>query len=228
MTWRPGLHVVALGALVATATACVPVTVNISFPQEKLDTAAKQIEDITAQTPAPSAPAATAPAATAPAATAPAATAPAATTPAGTSPSATSPPATSPAPPPQPSATVQGRTVDVTPRIDARSPEVLKATASRRERRAALREWKTRGCLGETNQGLLEARTGEGCTAEAVEVMRGENADRLVIYQAFMKDNNIPESDTPRVRSAFAKARQERARSGDWIQLDDGKWVKRE
>jgi uncharacterized protein YdbL (DUF1318 family) len=199
MTWKPDPRAAALAALVAATTACVPVTVNISFPQEKLDTAAKQIEDITAQTqiPASSAPAPSAPAAAAPAAP-------------------SSPPAS------------QGRTVDVTPRIDTRSPEVVKATQSRRERRAALREWKARGCLGETNQGLLEARTGEGCTAEALELMRAENADRLVIYQAFMKENNIPASDTPRVRSAFAKARQERSRPGDWIQAEDGRWVKKE
>jgi uncharacterized protein YdbL (DUF1318 family) len=213
MIGRAGPRAVVLAALVAATAACVPVTVNISFPQEKLDSAAKQIEDITAQTPAPSAPAATAPAPRVPAAT----------TPAGTS-----PPATSPAPPPQPSATVQGRTVDVTPRIDTRSPEVVKATQSRRERRPALREWKELGCFGETNQGLLEARTGEGCTAEALELMRAENADRLVIYQAFMKENNIPATDTDRVRSAFAKARQERARPGDWVQLADGQWVKKE
>ena len=203
MTWRRDLRAVVLAALVAAETACVPVTVNISFPQEKLDTAAKQIEDVTAQTATPPAPGATSPAAPPPTATSPA----------GSSP---------------PPASVQGRTVDVTPRIDTRSPEVVKATQSRRERRQALREWKTRGCLGETNQGLLEARTGEGCTPEALEVMRGENADRLVIYEAFMKENSIPESDTPRVRSAFAKARQERSRPGDWIQLEDGKWVKRE
>jgi uncharacterized protein YdbL (DUF1318 family) len=192
MPWKPGPRAVALAALMAAATACVPVTVNISFPQEKLDNAANQIEDITAQTATPSAPAATTPA--------------------------------RPAPP----ATSQGRTVEVTPRIDTRSPEVVKATEARRQRRSALRDWKTRGCLGETNQGLLEARTGEGCTPEALEVMRAENADRLVIYQAFMKDNSIPESDTPRVRSAFAKARQDRSRPGDWIQLEDGKWVKRQ
>jgi uncharacterized protein YdbL (DUF1318 family) len=192
MPWKPGARAVALAALMAAATACVPVTVNISFPQEKLDNAANQIEDITAQTATPSAPAATTPA--------------------------------RPAPP----ATSQGRTVEVTPRIDTRSPEVVKATEARRQRRSALRDWKTRSCLGETNQGLLEARTGEGCTPEALEVMRAENADRLVIYQAFMKDNSIPESDTPRVRSAFAKARQDRSRPGDWIQLEDGKWVKRQ
>jgi len=200
MTRRTDLRLVVLAALVAASAACVPVTVNISFPQEKLDTAAKQIEDATAQT--------------------------------GPAPRATTPPTpapTVPAPtPPPPQGGTQGRTVDVTPRIDTRSPEVVRATESRRQRRAALREWKGRGCLGETNQGLLEARTGEGCTAEALELMRAENADRVVIYEAFMKENNIPASDTDRVRSAFAKARQERARPGDWIQTEDGQWVKKE
>ena len=188
MTGRLDLRAAVLAGLVAATAACVPVTVNISFPQEKLDSAAKQIEEVTA---APTAPA---------------------------------PSSAAPSPP----ATTQGRTVDVSPRIETRSPEVLKATESRRERRQALREWKGRGCLGETNQGLLEARTGEGCTAEALELMRAENADRLVIYEAFMKDNNIPASDTERVRRAFARARQERARAGDWLQGEDGRWVKKE
>jgi uncharacterized protein YdbL (DUF1318 family) len=48
-----------------------------------------------------------------------------------------------------------------------------------------------------------------------------------VIYDAFMKDNKIPTSDTARVQSAFAKARQERARPNDWIQLDNGQWVRK-
>src|SRR5262249_34984661 len=109
MTWRHEPRVLALAALAAAATACVPVTVNISFPQEKLDTAAKQIEDVTARGPATaSSRAATPPAATAPAATAPAATPPAATAPAATPSAATSSPAGA------------GRTVDVTPRIDTR------------------------------------------------------------------------------------------------------------
>ena len=42
-----------------------------------------------------------------------------------------------------------------------------------------------------------------------------------------MKENNIPASDRPRVNSAFAKARQERARANDWVQLDDGQWVQK-
>jgi len=203
MSWRLDPRPIALAALVAAVTACVPVTVNISFPQEKLDTAAKQIEDITAQT-----------------ATPPASTA--------TSPAATPPAATSPAAPSQPPAAVQGRTVDVTPRIDTRSPEVIKATESRRQRRSELREMRSRGCIGESNQGLLEARPGDACGPEVAALIQAENADRHVIYNAFMKENSIPASDTARVEAAFARARQERVRSNEWIQLEDGRWVKKE
>jgi uncharacterized protein YdbL (DUF1318 family) len=184
----------ALALVMTTVAACVPVTVNISFPQEKLESAARQIEDMPAQ------------------------------------PAGTRPPASTPTPPPASgsgSASASGRTVDVTPRLDTRAPEVVKATESRRQRRPALREWKNRGCIGETNQGFLVARPGDGCEAEVAELIRAENADRQVIYNTFIKENKIPASDLARVQNAFAKARQERARPNDWIQLDDGQWMRK-
>jgi uncharacterized protein YdbL (DUF1318 family) len=188
MTWRRGHRVAAIGTLALALAACVPVTVNVTFPQEKLDNAARHIEDTSAQ-------------------------------------SASAPPG------PQPQAPSAGgtRTVDVaaTPRLNERSPEVVKVTEARRARRPVLREWKARGCIGETNQGLLTARPGEGCGAEVADLINAENADRQVIYDAFMKENNIPASDSPRVRSAFAKARLERARPNDWIQLENGQWTRK-
>ena len=102
-----------------------------------------------------------------------------------------------------------------------------KATESRRARRGEVRDWKGKGCIGETNEGLLVARPGDGCGPEVAGLISAENADRQVIYEAFKKDNNIPASDTARVRSAFAKARQERARPNDWIQLEGGQWVRK-
>jgi uncharacterized protein YdbL (DUF1318 family) len=193
-TWRPEPRALVIAALVVATGACVPVTVNISFPQEKLDTAAKQIEDVTAQGTA--------------------------TSPPGTPPPApTTPPATPPA--------SGGRTIGVTPTIDTRTPEVEKATASRRQRRPAFRELRSRGCVGENIRGLLEARPGDACGPDVADFIRDENADRHVIYNAFMKDNNIPASDTPRVERAFAKARQERVRPHEWLQLDDGQWVRK-
>jgi uncharacterized protein YdbL (DUF1318 family) len=183
--------VAAIGTLALALAACVPVTVNVTFPQEKLDNAARQIEDASAQS------------------------APAGSTPSG--PSSQNPGAGG------------GRNVDVasTPRLNEKSPEVVKATEARRARRPALREWKSRGCVGENNQGLVVARPGESCGPEVTGLIQAENADRQVVYDAFMKENNIPVSDSPRVRSAFAKARLERARPNDWIQLESGQWTRK-
>ena len=183
MSSRVGIRTVVL----ATAlTACVPVTVNITFPQEKLEAAARHIEEMPAQDAS-----------------------------------------AAPTPPAPAAAPGSGRTVDVTPRIETRSPEVVRASGSRRQRRPELREWKSRGCIGETNQGFVVARPGETCGPEVADLIRAENADRQVIYEAFMKENKIPASDTARVQSAFAKARQERSRPNDWIQLDDGQWARK-
>ena len=66
------------------------------------------------------------------------------------------------------------------------------------------------------------------CGPEVADLVRAENADRQVIYDAFVKENKIPASDLPRVQSAFAKARQERSRPNDWVQQDDGQWVRKE
>jgi uncharacterized protein YdbL (DUF1318 family) len=176
-------HGMTLAMLAGVLAACVPVTVNIAFPQERLDAAARTIEAAEAQ-------------------------------PSGS-------------PPPAPAPTGGGQGVSPIPRTDSRSPEVVKARQSRRERRSALRQWKERGCVGETNQGTVVARPGDGCGAEAAELIRAENADRKVIYDDFMRENKIPASDRSRVNTAFAKARQERARTNDWLQLEDGQWIRK-
>jgi uncharacterized protein YdbL (DUF1318 family) len=186
MTWRRSSHPAALATLAIALAACVPVTVNVTFPQEKLDSAARQIEEMPAQS--------------------------------------ASTPSTTPS-----SAPSGNRSVDVgsTPRLNERAPEVVKATEWRRARRSDLREWKSRGCIGETNQGLVVARPGEGCGPEVAALIRAENADRQVIYNAFMKENNIPASDRARVGTAFARARQEHSRPNDWIQLESGQWARK-
>ena len=178
-------HLLALLGLAGLVAACVPVTVNITFPQEKLDAAARQIEERSVA--------------------------------AGTPPA----PSASPAAP-------GGSQTEVRATIQTRSPEVAKASESRRQRRPTLREWKNRGCIGETNQGLVVARPGEACGPEVAGLIRAENADRQLIYDAFMKENKIPASDIPRVQLAFAKARQEHSRPNDWVQLDDGQWVRKQ
>jgi uncharacterized protein YdbL (DUF1318 family) len=192
------LGVIAIAGLLA---ACVPVTVNVNFPQEKLEGAAGSVEDMVR-----------------------------------------SPENPKPAPTkkgPQgslgqswwvalaPRAVAAQTRVDVPPEIRTRTPELLKAIDSRRSRFPQLRELKDRGCLGETNQGLLEARPGQNCPGDLAQIIGAENADRTYIYQTLMQQNNIPASDATRVRAAFAKVHRERAQAGHWIQLENGEWVKK-
>ena len=200
-TIRP-LARLALLALAFLVAACVPVTVNITFPQEKLEGAAGRIEDMVR--------------------------------------SPENKPPAEPKKGPQsrlggrllaalapPEAAAQGRSVDVVPEIRVQTPELMRAIRSRQSRNPQLDQWKARGCVGETNQGLLEARLGQGCTGEVAALIGAENADRSFIYDTLMQQNNIPAGDAPRVRAAFAKANRDRARPGEWVQEPNGQWVKR-
>jgi uncharacterized protein YdbL (DUF1318 family) len=121
----------------------------------------------------------------------------------------------------------QGRQVDVVPDVRVRTPELMKAIESRRARNGQIEPWKARGCIGETNRGLVEARPGQGCSGEVGQLVAAENGDRQYIYQTLMQQNNIPASDAPRVGAAFAKANHDRAKPGEWIQQENGQWVKR-
>jgi len=195
---------VALLGLVGLLTACVPVTVNISFPQEKLEGAAGNIEDMVRSPENPKPPA----------------------EPKKTGPgsrladrllAALGPRATE----------AQGRNVDVVPEVRVRTPELMRAIESRRARNPQVEQWKARGCIGENSQGLLEPRAGQGCPGEVAGLIAAENGDRSFIYDTLMQQNNIPASDAPRVRAAFAKANRDRARPGEWVQEPNGQWVKR-
>jgi len=183
---------------------CVPVTVNINFPQEKLEGAASRIEDMvrSPENPAP------------PAQPAQPKRGPQGTLGAGLL-AALGPR----------EAEAQSRTVDVVPEIRVQTPELMKAINSRRGRIGQIDQLKARGCLGETNRGLLEARPGQGCPGNLGQLIGGENTDRQFIYATLMQQNSIPASDAPRVHAAFAKANRDRAKPGEWVQQENGQWV---
>jgi uncharacterized protein YdbL (DUF1318 family) len=190
--------------LAASVAACVPVTVNVTFPQEKLDHAADQIVDMSRR-------------------------------PEG----AGKPPAPPPGAPPKPGsslerwlaplapreASAQGVRVAQAPKTD--SPELRRLTESQNRRLGALQQWLSRGCVGENNQGFVEARPGQGCTGEVAGVIGAENSDRQAIIETFMRQNNIAASDVGRIKASFAKSYRERVPAGQWIQTDRGEWVKK-
>lgn len=195
-------HALPLLGVVALLAACVPVTVNITFPQEKIDGAAGRIEDMVR------------------------------------SPENPKPPAGQPKAPQSglgsrllaalgPAEAGAQTRVDVIPDIRVQTPELMKAIESRRGRNAQIEQSKARGCVGETNQGLVEARPGPGCSDAAAGLVAPENRDRQYIYDTLMKQNNIPASDAGRIHAAFARANRDRAKPGEWVQQENGQWARK-
>ncbi|HEX2501203.1 MAG TPA: DUF1318 domain-containing protein [Methylomirabilota bacterium] len=203
---RFGCHV---GILVLTAVlaACVPVTVNITFPQEKLDDAANQIVDMSRR-------------------------------PEGVPPPGSSSPGGAP---PKPGSSLdrwpvrlgpreafaEERRIEVAQAPKTDSVELRRLTESQNQRLGALQQWMARGCIGESNQGLVEPRPGQGCSGEVARLIGDENRDRQAIIETFIRQNNMAASEAGRVKASFAKAYRERAQGGQWIQTDQGEWVKK-
>jgi len=196
----PSLTVLAL--VVAILAACVPVTVNINFPQEKLDEAASQIVDMSRRPEG-------------------------APPPGGATPKPGSGLDRWLAPLSPREATAQERRIEVAQAPQTDSVELRRLTESQNLRLGALQQWQARGCIGENSQGLVEPRPGQGCSGEVARLIGDENRDRQAIIDTFMRQNNIPAKDGGRVKASFAKAYRDRVQGGQWIQTDKGEWVKK-
>jgi uncharacterized protein YdbL (DUF1318 family) len=198
---------VALLALVAAG--CLAVTVNVTFPQEKLDSAASNIEDLVgggSGTPSKSSEPELAPGT------------------GGDKPQGWTAPPTGWLAWLGPAA-VEAQAV---PELKTRTPEVMAAIESRRKRAADVDRALAKGCVGETNQGLLESREGgQGCPDNVRAVVSAENADRMFLYKTLVEQNSMPPGDISRVQAAFARARREKAPAGAWVQTESGEWRKR-
>jgi len=104
---------------------------------------------------------------------------------------------------------------------------IVPATADLAGAEVELAAAMAQGCIGENNQGLVEARPGTGCPPGVGALVSGENRDRMLIYRALVEQNNMPPGDLVRVQQAFAKTNRERAAPGTWVQSPDGQWTRR-
>lgn len=195
----------ALAVIVAMIVACVPVTVNINFSQEKLDDAASQIVNM------------------------------------GRPPENAPPPEPAPGTAPKPGSSLERWFAPLGPReaaaeesriVVAQAPktdteELRRLTEAQNQRHGALQQWIGRGCIGENNQGFVEARPGQGCSGDVARLIGDENRDRQAIVETFMRQNHIAASDMGRVKASFAKAYRDKVPAGQWIQTDRGDWVKK-
>ena len=94
-------------------------------------------------------------------------------------------------------------------------------------------ELKSAGCLGEGNDGLLVLRQCErsvpdGVTRPAV-LSERINRARAVLFDYIVQTSPVlSRRDMPQLRRAFARMKRNSARSGDWLQAEDGEWYKKQ
>jgi uncharacterized protein YdbL (DUF1318 family) len=185
---------------------CVAVTINVSFPQEKIEGAAESIEDLVR---APKEP-------------------PKDAAPEG--PKGALPEKRGLAS--QMSARVGWfgpREVEAQapPELRTRTPEVMAIIESRRARFSELRAAETSGCIGENNQGFVEPRPGQSCPGNVSAIVAAENRDRMALYRTLVEQNNMPPADIGRVQAAFGKINREQAGPGVWVQQESGEWTRK-
>jgi uncharacterized protein YdbL (DUF1318 family) len=187
-------------ALAVWLSGCLAVTVNVTFPQEKIDSAANSIEELVrggAVPPVPKTP---------------------------------PPPQRQGAAPPRAWwAAFAGPAVAEAqvPELKTVTPEVLAIVESRRARYPQLAALMASGCLGENIQGLVEPRGGAGCPSEVAALAAAENNDRMRLYRTLVEQNKMPPGDIVRVQAAFAKTNRGAAPPGTWIQDDSGQWSRK-
>ena len=113
----------------------------------------------------------------------------------------------------------------ITPELKVYTPEVKNALASRKARFSQIKEYRRKGVIGEDNKGLLQIRS--AATSEVKRLVREENRDRMTIYQALVRQNNMPPDQLKLVQEQFAAVRREKANKGEWIQLPNGNWIRK-
>lgn len=99
---------------------------------------------------------------------------------------------------------------------DGLSPEVEQAALRRKDRRSELNSWQEKGVLGENRLGLVEVRNASAADSSAGQLVKAENNDRMIIYQAVAKKNN---TSVEEVQKLYAKRLQQDAPNGTPIEL---------
>ncbi len=107
--------------------------------------------------------------------------------------------------------------------IKTMTKEVQSALESRRDRYNILKDYKTKGIIGENNKGYVQVLKDQ---AGVGDVVKNENADRKIIYQTIAEQNNL-QGQLSVIEEVFAQVQSDKAQLGEMIQNSDGFWVKK-
>jgi len=105
--------------------------------------------------------------------------------------------------------------------IKLMTPAVKSALDGRKSRFAELKTLKTRGVVGETNRGYVQA-LGGGADVQAL--VAAENKDRKLVYEAIVEQNKLGAAALATVETVFARVQRDKAEPGEKVQEPSGRW----
>lgn len=113
--------------------------------------------------------------------------------------------------------------------LNINTPEIMKYADSRAARFPEVDDLLTRGAVGEGKDGYLKERDLKALgdlkkIAAARKAIQDENADRLALYKAIAKANEIAEDKVAEIGENFALRIREKLRDGQFFQNDKGEW----
>lgn len=115
--------------------------------------------------------------------------------------------------------------------INISNPAIRGLKESIKKRSESIKPFMDKGNVGIRSDGLLVVRTTEGLSlkerAEVQQLMEAENRDREALYAEIAKANNFPQGRVADIKRIFAKSWIDQARSGWWIQDQQGNWRKK-
>ena len=96
------------------------------------------------------------------------------------------------------------------------APEIQEAALRRKGRLSELVSWQEKGVIGENKSGLLEIRNASASNASLEEIVKAENKDRMIIYNALAEKNNTTVEE---IQKIYAARLQEAAPGGTPIEV---------
>ncbi len=115
--------------------------------------------------------------------------------------------------------------------LNLTTPAIRKLVDSMKARNTAIMQFKGKGTIGETNDGMLAVRKMDGLGGEEIRtvnrLLRAENNDREALYKELTAANKIDPADIDKVKSIFAKTLKSKAKPGHWYHDEKGNWTQK-
>jgi Uncharacterized protein conserved in bacteria len=115
--------------------------------------------------------------------------------------------------------------------LNLTTPAIRKLIDTMKSRNTAIMQFKDKGTIGETNDGMLAIRSMDGLGGEEIRtvnrLLKAENNDRDSLYKELATANKIDLADIGKVKSIFAKTLKSKAKPGHWYHDEKGNWTQK-